>query len=384
MHELHAMRQIHSARNWSWRLRILGAVLVFVLASACGGSTDSDADGPDSDGSSSPTEAEEGPLADEPPLSRPPSSVQQPDSEQPPAGSAEADEASVSVQVDSRVSAELLGLIYPLDGTVYRAAWTKTHLPIFREATSTMAECIADQGYEVLGELLMTAEPDFYNLAGHRLRDLDALRSQGLPFIEPAPAADVLLVSPIGSIYDPVDDDPAVFDLMIEILREHPELGVAPTVAAAKRLTDAYVGVCLPQTQPSETELQILPMQSAWWSVIDEVDVQISWAFEDYLECMRGTVFGTGGLRSVEEVRAEIDAFTLDRLEILETDRERALAELLEAGREYADCFEPVVEERRKLLAGKRDTLVEENLDSLIALQEWFDDDEPKYSHESG
>jgi len=357
--------------------RILGVVCL-VLSAACGSSGSSDARGADAAVSRLPPEDAESSLTSESSGSNP-----LPDSEQPPAGSAEADEAPAPVQVDSRVSADVLGLIYPLDGMEYSAAWRRIQLPIYRESTATMAECVADQGYEELGRRLADAEPGLYHLAGHRLTDLADLRSQGLDFIEPSPAADVLLVSPVGSAFDPLDD-PVHFDLMIEVLREHPELGVAPTVAEARKLRDAYVGKCLPQTQPSERELQILPLQSAWWTVIDEVDTQIGWAFEDFLECMRGTVLGAGGLRSAEDTWAEIDAFVLDRLAILETDRERALADLLEAGREYADCFEPVVEERRKLLAGKRAPLVEENLDALIALQEWFDDDEPKYSYASG
>lgn len=129
---------------------------------------------------------------------------------------------------------------------------------------------------------------------------------------------------------------------------------------------------------------QIQEMGFEWVEVIREIDQTIELLFDDFIECMQGTVFDDSTLVSLDMTLASVDNYIVDRFVALDTDPETTLAELRVAGEQYADCLEPVVEERRKHLAIERETMVQENFGALLAIEEWLADDSNFHRYDPG
>jgi len=268
------------------------------------------------------------------------------------------------------VSADLVGLIYPLDGTEHKAAWRQLQAAVSRSSLRTMGECLADRGYSELGTLVMVAEPA-YPYYGHSLEDLNALRTEGLLPGQLSDGVEVLEYWFVESAED---------DLVLRFA-ERPDYGVTPTVASVNEFITVYRS-CAPFVQPKDSEWQIQEMGFEWVEVIREVDTRIEHVFVDFIECMQGTVFDDSTLVSLDTTLAAVDNYIVDRFGALDTDPEATLAELRVAGDQYADCLEPVVAERRKHLAAEREQVVQENFGALLAIEEWLADDSNFHSYD--
>jgi len=268
------------------------------------------------------------------------------------------------------VSADLVGLVYPLDGTEHKAAWRQLQAAVSRSSLRTMGECLADRGYSELGSLVMVAEPA-YPYYGHSLEDLHALRTEGLL---PGLLSDGVEVLEYRLVENA--DDPLVLRFA-----ERPDYGIVPTVAAVNEFVAVY-GSCAPYIQPKVREWQIQEMGFEWVEVIREVDIWIEHVFVAFIECMQGTVFDDSTLVSLDMTLAAVDNYIVDRFEALDTDPDATMAELRVAGVQYADCLEPVVAERRKHLAAEREQVVQENFGALLAIEEWLADDNNFHSYD--
>jgi len=268
-------------------------------------------------------------------------------------------------------SADLLGYVYPLDGTELETGWSAFEAPIVRTFWRGVGVCLRDEGYREVGDALMVMEPDAPS-EPFRFPRLRRLRNQGF---EHEPAEDVMyLLDWISIAGEDVDD------ALFEHLAKSPEFQILPTADAVIAFWTVYIE-CQQESYALAAFSSAMELRHDWHWIVDDVHEHpaLAPARASFASCIQGSFLNLADqpVGSLEEAWGVVNDFILasdgvSAIEELNTHPAVSGEGLLVAGIGYADCVEPFIEARRPILAAEREALVQENFGALLAMEQLF------------
>lgn len=266
------------------------------------------------------------------------------------------------------LSAEFLAAVLPIDGPELYAARATVGASRSHRQFAFLADCLEEIGYSEIVDATRNLSHVYNNIDEvWRFPDLTRLADQGFDKVDGGTVEDLWFSSMGNPEKNLVGVDPAT-----HLLSLHPEWGVS---SDQRDTVVADMAGCIDRFGDSEQPPvldQMMRTSSQWWAELDRIDTDpaIAELSDEVTACLREVDPRFADARDPQHwltLQSGAD-ITMDTDSTFDRDEYHRL--LVEWGRGYGECVEPVVAARVELRLRARQTWVRDNFTELLDMQD--------------